>query len=80
MRGWNFRVLGRPIIDDGEPSVGLFNQELAALEAQGKNTWFTAPWLYAESVTFIHPYLVLMLSSWTPDATCASPAPRFPRI
>ncbi|KAF9648118.1 DUF89 domain-containing protein [Thelephora ganbajun] len=37
-----------PITDDGEPSVGLFNQELAALEVQGKNTWFTAPWLYAE--------------------------------
>ena len=48
----NSRVLGRPLIDDGEPSVRLFNQELAALEAQGKNTWATTPWLFAESATF----------------------------
>lgn len=51
MDGLNLRVSGSPIDDDGEPSVQLFNQELAVLEKQGKNTWFTAPWLFAESVT-----------------------------
>ena len=51
---WNSRVLGRPLVDDGEPSIRLFNQELAALEAQGKNTWATTPWLFAESATFLY--------------------------
>jgi hypothetical protein len=54
VRDQSFCALGRPIDDDGGPSVQLFNEELAVLEAQGKNTWFTAPWLYAESVLFPH--------------------------
>ena len=44
----NYPLPDRPIVDDGEPSINLYNQELAALEARGKGTWFTAPWLYAE--------------------------------
>ncbi|KAK7035393.1 Hairy/enhancer-of-split with YRPW motif protein 2 [Paramarasmius palmivorus] len=37
-----------PIPQDGEPSVELYNSELDNLAKQSKNTWFTAPWLYAE--------------------------------
>ena len=28
--------------------VEIYNTELARLTEQGKGTWFTAPWLYAE--------------------------------
>ncbi|EIM84187.1 DUF89 domain-containing protein [Stereum hirsutum FP-91666 SS1] len=34
--------------DDGEPLVKVYNDELEKLSSQGKGTWFTAPWLYAE--------------------------------
>ncbi|KAH9982017.1 hypothetical protein BJV74DRAFT_852635 [Russula compacta] len=37
-----------PIPDDGEALVDEYNAELARLEGRGQNTWFTAPWLYAE--------------------------------
>jgi len=37
-----------PILEDGEPSVELYNDELSKLSENKKNTWFTAPWLYAE--------------------------------
>ncbi|KAF9556449.1 DUF89 domain-containing protein [Agrocybe pediades] len=36
------------IPEDGEASVELYNEELAELEQDNRNTWFTAPWLYAE--------------------------------
>ncbi|KAF8961610.1 hypothetical protein BDZ97DRAFT_1664024 [Flammula alnicola] len=36
------------IPDDGEASADLYNSELAALEEDKRNTWFTAPWLFAE--------------------------------
>ncbi|ETW85861.1 hypothetical protein HETIRDRAFT_309837 [Heterobasidion irregulare TC 32-1] len=37
-----------PVPEDGEPMVDIYNAELARLEKDGKNTWFTAPWLFAE--------------------------------
>ncbi|KAI0049733.1 DUF89 domain-containing protein [Auriscalpium vulgare] len=37
-----------PIEDDGETLVDEYNAELARLADDAKNTWFTAPWLYAE--------------------------------
>ncbi|KAI0289666.1 DUF89 domain-containing protein [Russula brevipes] len=33
---------------DGEALVDEYNAELARLEEHRRNTWFTAPWLYAE--------------------------------
>jgi hypothetical protein len=41
-------ALYRPLPADGEALVDEYNAELARLEERGKNTWFTAPWLYAE--------------------------------
>ena len=38
----------RPIPNDGEPYWDEYNLELAELAIDGRNTWFTAPWLYAE--------------------------------
>jgi hypothetical protein len=38
----------RPLPADGEALVEEYNAELARLEERGQNTWFTAPWLYAE--------------------------------
>ncbi|EPS95492.1 hypothetical protein FOMPIDRAFT_1132343 [Fomitopsis schrenkii] len=46
------------IPDDGEALVQIFNTELARLTEQGKGTWFTAPWLYAEC------YLYRLLRSY----------------
>jgi hypothetical protein len=40
----------RTIPADGEALVDEYNAELARLEERGQNTWFTAPWLYAECV------------------------------
>ncbi|KIK09488.1 hypothetical protein K443DRAFT_82818 [Laccaria amethystina LaAM-08-1] len=37
-----------PIPDDGGPHITTYNNELMALEKDKKNTWFTAPWLFAE--------------------------------
>ncbi|KAI9805186.1 MAG: hypothetical protein M1825_001022 [Sarcosagium campestre] len=34
-----------PIIDDGSPDVGAYNEELSQLDSP---TWFNVPWLYAE--------------------------------
>ncbi|KAI6102943.1 DUF89 domain-containing protein [Pisolithus sp. B1] len=36
------------IPEDGEFYVHEYNSELEKLSQAGKNTWFTAPWLYAE--------------------------------
>ena len=40
--------LARTIPNDGEPYVEEYNDELAKLAQNSKNTWFTAPWLFAE--------------------------------
>ncbi|KAL5510965.1 hypothetical protein ACEPAG_3684 [Sanghuangporus baumii] len=48
----------QPLGDDGEADVDTYNLELAKLGEQSKNTWFTAPWLYAEC------YLYRLLRSW----------------
>ncbi|KAG2003504.1 DUF89 domain-containing protein [Coprinopsis cinerea AmutBmut pab1-1] len=47
-----------PIPDDGEPLQEIYNKELEALASESKNTWFTAPWLYAEC------YLYRLLRSY----------------
>ncbi|KAF8343221.1 DUF89 domain-containing protein [Amanita rubescens] len=41
-------ILDRPISEDGDPLRDLYNVELERLKEDGKGTWFTAPWLYAE--------------------------------
>ncbi|KAJ3499401.1 hypothetical protein NMY22_g19513 [Coprinellus aureogranulatus] len=41
------RALER-IPDDGEPHSEVYNEELRKLEEDKRNTWFTAPWLFAE--------------------------------
>ncbi|EIN05895.1 DUF89-domain-containing protein [Punctularia strigosozonata HHB-11173 SS5] len=46
------------IPSDNEPFVELYNTELAELSQSNKDTWFTAPWLYAEC------YLYRLLRSW----------------
>ena len=38
----------RPVPVDGEALVDEYNAELARLEERSQNTWFSAPWLYAE--------------------------------
>ena len=38
----------RPIPADGEPYVEDYNVDLDELAKENKNTWFTAPWLFAE--------------------------------
>lgn len=40
----------RPIEEDGGAAVVTYNDELERLGANGKNTWFKAPWLFAEYV------------------------------
>ena len=40
----------RKIPDDGEASVAVYNTELQGLADDNRNTWFTAPWLFAECV------------------------------
>ncbi|KAF8990259.1 DUF89 domain-containing protein [Cyathus striatus] len=47
-----------PIPVDGEPLADLYNMELEKLAENHKNTWFTAPWLYAEC------YLYRLLRSY----------------
>ncbi|KAH9019181.1 hypothetical protein EDB85DRAFT_2075854 [Lactarius pseudohatsudake] len=37
-----------PIPADGEALIEEYNEELVRLEERGQNTWFTAPWFYAE--------------------------------
>ncbi|EGO02864.1 hypothetical protein SERLA73DRAFT_176294 [Serpula lacrymans var. lacrymans S7.3] len=37
-----------PIPQDGDSYVEEYNADLAKLAQNGQNTWFTAPWLYAE--------------------------------
>ncbi|KAG8903475.1 hypothetical protein FRC01_009185, partial [Tulasnella sp. 417] len=47
-----------PIPDDGGPHVERYNTELERLSTNGKGTWFTAPWLYAEC------YLYRLFRTW----------------
>jgi hypothetical protein len=44
-------MIYRPIPADGDPHVEVYNSELARLTENRKNTWFTAPWLFAEYVS-----------------------------
>ncbi len=39
-----------PIPNDGERYSDIYNKELESLRDEEKDTWFTAPWLYAEFV------------------------------
>ncbi|KAJ7073264.1 DUF89 domain-containing protein [Mycena belliarum] len=52
----------QPIPADGEPADS-YNAELARLAAEEKNTWFTAPWLFAEC------YLYRLLRSFFAQTT-----------
>lgn len=47
-----------PISHDGEPGIDNYNEELKALALEKKDTWFTAPWLFAEC------YLYRLLRSY----------------
>jgi hypothetical protein len=41
-----FRVPNdRPLLDDGEPDIADYNEEL---EKRGNPTWYNIPWLYSE--------------------------------
>ncbi|TEB29961.1 DUF89-domain-containing protein [Coprinellus micaceus] len=46
------------LIHDEEPHADVYNEELKKLEEDKRNTWFTAPWLYAEC------YLYRLLRSY----------------
>ena len=60
------RVLFRPIADDGEANVDLYNQELEQLREQGRNSWIKAPWLYAECYLYRRlRSLFLQQPEWT---------------
>ena len=39
---------GSEIPEDGEADVDTYNKGLSDLEEKKLNTWFKAPWLYAE--------------------------------
>ncbi|KAJ3965874.1 DUF89 domain-containing protein [Lentinula raphanica] len=52
-----------PIPMDGEAHVDLYNSELEKLAQDSKNTWFKAPWLYAEC------YLYRLLRSYFVQTT-----------
>lgn len=42
----------RTIPEDGEFGVAAYSAALEILRKENRNTWFTAPWLYAECVFF----------------------------
>ena len=46
--GFTMHPLFRKIPQDGEMYVDEYNAELEELAKAKKNTWFTAPWLFAE--------------------------------
>lgn len=50
----------RPIAKDKEADAEIYNSELARLATNKQNTWYTAPWLYAEWDS-IHPDLCFAL-------------------
>jgi hypothetical protein len=39
----------RPIPDDGEINIALYNAELENNKKNGRGTWFTGSWLYNEA-------------------------------
>ncbi|KAG6370737.1 hypothetical protein JVT61DRAFT_11124 [Boletus reticuloceps] len=43
-----------PIPEDGDVDIDTYNAELANLATTHQDTWFTAPWLFAECVV-LHP-------------------------
>ncbi|KAI0037119.1 DUF89 domain-containing protein [Vararia minispora EC-137] len=47
--------LYRPVPEDGEAMVEVYNKELERLATEEKGTWFTAPWLYAD-YRFVRSY------------------------
>ena len=62
-----------PIVDDGGPNVEIYNSLLTELRIQKKDTWFSAPWLFAEYVT-VHS-ASHSLPNTTVDVTCEKHAP-----
>lgn len=46
-------MTGRPLLDDGEPDIAEYNDEL---EKRGNPKWLDVPWLYSECYmcTFAH--------------------------
>jgi len=52
-----------PIIVNNEANVDSYNSELVRLARTGKNTWFTAPWLFAEC------YLYRLIRSYFSQTT-----------
>ena len=65
-----YRGTRRPILDDNEANIEVYNTELAKLDQNGQGSWFTAPWLYAE---WIYCYFALICPLTQPisDATCS---------
>jgi len=64
----------RPIREDGDVDVDMYNAELAILATTHQNTWFTTPWLFAEYVVLLDSELLpsdLVLPCLS-DATCTS--------
>ncbi|KAF8630307.1 hypothetical protein AX15_003000 [Amanita polypyramis BW_CC] len=55
------------IQDDGELHVELYNSQLEHLRNTGKNTWFTAPWLYAECYLYRHLRSIFTLTNHWKD-------------
>lgn len=61
----------RPLVaipDDGGLDVAGYNADLERLAEEGKGSWFSAPWLYAECVAstlFIEDGEVLSVWMWT---------------
>jgi hypothetical protein len=49
-----------PILDDGQPDVKGYNDELAALESP---TWFNVPWLYAECYLYRYGHIWMLLGA-----------------
>lgn len=64
--------IARPIVaHDGEADPEVYNAELLSLAKEGKNKWFTAPWLYAEWVASLSCAYPIATNHYT-DAICAS--------
>jgi len=49
-----------PIPEDGETHVDSYNSELERLAENGRNSWFTAPWLFAECFLFVSPPSIIL--------------------
>ncbi|TRM60293.1 hypothetical protein BD626DRAFT_407754, partial [Schizophyllum amplum] len=53
------------LYDDGEPHVELYNSQLEELKKEGKNTWYTAPWLFAECYLYRLLRNYFLAAKWT---------------